>query len=229
MNDQGDVSVNDEQFRDRTTPDLLDDGATVLLAAAGDPTRDGIGLQLLRQFGAVEDTALVVTTTEGSEQAVETYRSLGPSTNGPSLRLVDTVSQQQSIAAIYDETPVIFTPSQGDLERLVMALSELTDPDPPTNGARHLLVRSLTPIIDASSLSRVESVLERITGLRSDDGLCILALDYTSHDEATLIGLSGLVDGILWVTQSASGDVEFEYRPARAQTSPRLPNGVGDD
>lgn len=229
MSDQGDVSVDDELVRSRAVPDQLGEGATILLASSGDPAREGIGFRLLREFGDSEDTALVVTTSEGSEQAVETYQGLGPSTNGPSLRLVDTVSEQQSIAAVYDETPVIFTPAQGDLERLVMALSELTDPDPPTDGARHLLVRSLTPILDASSPSQVQSVLERITGLRSDGGLCILAIDYTSHDEATLKGLSGLVDGILWVTQSASGDVSFEYRPARAQSSPLLPDAVRDD
>lgn len=229
MNNQADVSINDETFRNRTAPDQLENGATILLASSGDPAHEGIGLRLLCQFGAAEDTALVVTTTEGSEEAIETYEALGRSTEGPSLRFVDTVSQEQSIAAVYDETPVIFTPSQSDLERLVMALSELTETDPPSDSSRHLLVRSLTPIIDASSISRVQSVLERITGLRTDDGLCILALDYTSHDEETLKGLSGLVDGILWVSQSASGDVEFEYRPARVQSPPFPSDSVGDD
>lgn len=229
MNDQGDISVTDEQFPDRTAPDDLGDGATDLLACSEDPARDGIGLGVVHRFGAVEDTALLVTATEGSEQAVERYQSPGPSTGDPSLRLVDTVSQQQSIAAVYDDTPVIFTPSQGDLERLVMALSELTDPDPPTDGSRHLLVRSLTPIIDASSIGRVQSVLERMTGLRSADGLCLLALDSTSHDEETLALLSELVDGIRWVRQSTSGGVEFEYRPARVRSPFSLPESVGED
>jgi hypothetical protein len=229
MSDQGDVAVDEELVRSRAIPDLLGEGATILLASSGDPVREEIGLKLLRNFGDSEDVALVVETTEGSDQAVETYQGLESATDGPALRLVDTVSEQQSIAAVYDETPVIFTPAQGDLERLVMALSELTAPDPPTDGARHLLVRSLTPILEESSNSRVQSVLERITGLRSEDGLCILALDYTSHDEATLQGLSGLVDGILWVTQSASGEVDFEYRPARAHTPPLPPDVGGDD
>lgn len=229
MSNHVDASVSSKPLENGIVPDHLGDGSTILLACSGDPAKDVVGLRLLRRCGEGNDTGLVVTTSDGSEQTVETYQGLGASPEVPSLRLVDTVSEQQSIAAVYDETPVIFTPAQGDLERLVMALSDLTDPDPPTHGSRHLLVRTLSPILDASSTSQVHSVLERITGLRSDSGLCILGVDYTAHDEETLKRLTDLVDGILWVTQSTSGDVEFDYRPVRAKSSPLLPDGIGDD
>lgn len=84
------------------------------------------------------------------------------------------------------------------------------------NGRRHLLVRSLTPIVEASSTTQICSILDRITGLRTRDGFCLLGIDQTAHDEEVLTILSRRVDSILWVTRSESDrfEFEFEYQPA---------------
>lgn len=200
-------------------PDRLDEGSTVLVASIGDPSVDAISLQILRQYGTAADTAFVVTTTESAAQTIETYTSLARATDCPSLKIVDTVSEQQTVSALYGETPVVFTPSPGDLEQLVVMLSELAGHTASATGARHLVIRSLTPILESAATTQVCTTLDRITGLRSETGLCLLGLDYTAHDTETMMRLTDHVDGVLWVTQSSSGQLEFKYQPTRRRYS----------
>lgn len=187
---------------------------TILVAGTVEPSRHDIGLRLLCQYGHGDDAALVVTTARSADETLDRYREVCPGPDRPSLRLVDTASEQQSVTDRYGDTPVVFTPSAGDLERLVIALSDLTGP---TNGTRHLLVRSLTPLLREAPATRVCRVLERITGLRTETGRCLLGLDYTAHDRETMAALSAQVDGVLWVTQSSSGELAFEFHRSRAQ------------
>lgn len=223
-----DVTEPDEiQFDD--FPDGFTSGATVLVACANESAQYAIGLRALCQYGTADDTALVVTTTESADQTIDTYECVCPTSDRPALGIVDTVSEGQSLSAPYSETSVIFTPGARDIERLVVALSELSGPTPPASGNRHLLVRSLTPILDVAATDRVCTVLDRITGLRSGTGLCLLGLDYTAHDEATMAALSQQVDGVLWVTSAARDRLEFEYRPTRGRYSSSVPGGENDD
>lgn len=198
-------------------PDGLTTGSTVLVATAGDPSRSALGLRLLARFGTRDDTAVVVTTTESAERTVETFEEFRSAANHPSIGLVDTISEQQSVSARYDANPVVYTPSPSDLERLVMALSEVAGQFAPSAGDRHLLVRSLVPLLESTSTARVCSVLDRVTGFRSETGLAIVGLDYTETDEKTMTTVAERVDGILWATQGSSESVELTYRPARGR------------
>lgn len=214
MDGSTDASVNPEALCVDSFPGGLSAGSTVLVASAGDLSQYAVDLRALCQYGQADDTALVVTTTESADRTIETYGRLCSESNRPSLGLVDTTSERQSIAAPYDETPVIFTPSPGDLERLTLALSDLSNDLSPSNGNRHLLVRSLTPILETTSVARVSTVLEQITDLRSGTGLCLLGFDYTAHDEKTMEALAEQVDGVLWVAQPSPDRISFEYRQA---------------
>lgn len=200
-------------------PERVEDGATVLVATAGDPTQYGPCLDILYQRGQHDDLALVVTTTGSAAGTVERYGGLGRGRDGPALALVDTVSEGQSVSAVYDETPVMFTPAPGDVERLVIALSDLTEGGPSASGDRHLVIRSLTPILEAASTDRVLAVLGRILGLRTGAGLCLLGIDYTAHDEATRSAIADRTDGVLWVTQPSSDQLAVEYEPSEGRYS----------
>ena len=223
MDGSTDVSVDPEALHVASFPGGLSAGSTVLIASAGDLSQYAVDLHALCQYSRADDTALVVTTTESADRMVETFGRLCSESDRPSLGIVDTTSERQSVSALYDETPVIFTPSPGDLERLTLALSDLSNNDSPSNGNRHLLVRSLTPILETTSAARVCTILERITGLRSGAGLCLLGLDYTAHDEETMEAVTEQADGVLWVTQTSPDSVEIEYRQARGRfnNSPR--------
>lgn len=191
-------------------PDGLTAGTTVLIAGTVDPSRFAVGLRALGRYGNADDTALVVTTTEGTDETVATYEDVCDQSTAPSLGIVDATSERQSVTALYEEVPVVFVTGPGDLERIIVGLSDLTGTRPPSSGTRHLLVRSLTPILESTSVDDVCTVLERITGLRTDSGLTLLGIDYTAHDEETMTALSTQVDGILWVTDR-SGTLAFEF------------------
>lgn len=195
---------------------------TILVAGTVEPSRHDLGLRLLCQYGHADDAALVVTTAESADETLDRYREVCPGPDRPSLRLVDTASEEQSVTDRYGDTPVVFTPSAGDLERLVIALSDLTGP---ANGTRHLLVRSLTPLLREAPTARVCRVLERVTGLRTGTGRCLLGLDYTAHDRETMAALSASVDGVLWVMRSSSRDLAFEFHRSRAQHAPAPERG----
>lgn len=215
MNGSSHDTVDPEAIKIDPLPDSLSGGSTALVASTGDPAQHAICLRLLDWHGTAADTGVVVTTTESADQTIETYAALETETDQPSLGIVDTTSEQQSVSAPYGETPVVFTPSPGDLERLVLALSDVSETMSPSNGARHLVMRSLTPVLESAPTSRVCTVLERITGLRSEDGLCLIGLDYTAHDQETMTALADVVDGVLWITHSAPDQLEFNYQSTR--------------
>jgi KaiC/GvpD/RAD55 family RecA-like ATPase len=228
MDDSSDSLIDQEALQGDAFPSGLTPGLTVLIAGADDPSRYAVGLRVLCQYGHADDAAIVVTTTESVDQTIETYEMICPDSDRPSLSLVDTTAEQPSVAALYQEPPIVFIPSPDDLERLVLALSDLTGARSPSNGTRHLVIRSLTPILKNASTARVCTVLERISGLRTGTGLCLLGLEYTAHDEKTMAALAEQVDGILWVTQAAENHLGFEFRPTKDRHNHSVTGGNDD-
>ncbi|WP_135364277.1 DUF7504 family protein [Halosimplex halophilum] len=203
-------------------PDGLVPGSTVLVASVGDPTHSALPLRILAAFADGDDTVLVVTTTESAETTVGRSREVFEAGDRPSLGVVDTVSKQQSVASRYGDVPAVFTPSSSDLERLVVALSDLSGAEPPATGDRHLLVRSLTPILRGAATDQVCTVLRQISGIRTETGLTLLGVDETAHDGATIRALAEQVDGVVWVTTAADDTLELTYRPATGRVSDRF-------
>jgi hypothetical protein len=217
MGRNSDDAVRRETGPDVTFPESLTAGATVLLASAGDPSQYLVDLRALCRYGTADDVAFVITTTMSVEDIIDAYDQLCPPSDRPALRFVDTTSAGQSVSVLYGEPPVVLIPSLDDLERLVLGLSDLSGTHPPATGARHLVIQSLTPLLETTATAHVCSILERITGLRSERGLCLLGLDYTAHDEATMSALTEHVEGILWVTQTATDRLDLEYQPGRGR------------
>lgn len=199
-------------------PDRLETGSTVLVASAGDVTRHAVPLRVLAKLARPDDSAVVVSTTEKADQTADRLERFWPDGTRPTLGFVDTVSGTQYISALYEDPPVVYTPAPGDLERLVLALSDISGIHAPADVNRHLVVTSLTPFVDATSADRVATVLDRIVGLRSEDGCCILGIDYTAHDQEAMSTIANRVEGVLWVTQPTDDRIELDYRPTRRQT-----------
>lgn len=198
-----------------TLPSILADGSTILVVGAFDPSRHDIPLRLLSHYGTSDDFAPVVTTLASADETIETWNRISDTENRPSIGIIDTTSEEQSIAATYGDVPTYFTPSSGDLERIVMALSELSGETRPFSGSRHLVFRSLTPILQEASTERVCQVLERIAGLRTETGLGIYGIDITAHDRATLTALADTVDGVVWIGRTNDGQFESKFHPKR--------------
>lgn len=196
--------------------------STILITSPGSPARHGIGLRTLCQNGRSDDTALVVTTLTGSDEILHAYDGLCNEASRPSLRLVDTTADYPSGRRSYKERPVVFVPGAGDIERIVVALSDLTDARSKAGSTRHLVVDSLTPVLQTAPTGSVCRMIERVAGIRAGGGYCLFGLDYTAHSAETMAAVTDHVDGILWVTQSDE-TIALEYRPARGRhlTAPR--------
>lgn len=222
MNDTIDPSIDDSTPALPDFPDAMGNGATVLVAGTIDPSTVALGLRALCQYGSSDDSAHVVTTTESAEETGAVYEDLS-SSDCPSIGLVDTTSESQYVASLYGGTPTVFTPSSADLERIVIGLSELSETMTPTAESRHLIIRSLSPLLEYSSSERVCNILQRISGLRIGSGIAVYGLNYTEHDEETIADLAQHVDGILWVTDGSDSALDFEYQLARRHsvTPPR--------
>lgn len=229
MDGTAEPSIDDETLHVDLFPDGLASGSTVLIAGAVDPAMYAVALRGLCRYGHADGAALVVTTTESAEQTLTTYETVCADSDRPSLGLVDTTSKQQYVTALFRETPVVFIPAPGDLERLVLALSELTGDRPPSKGTRHLVIRSLTPLLENASTARVCTVLERITGLRAGAGLCLLGIDYTAHDRETMAAVIKRVDGVLWITEMTRNRLEFEFRPTSSRHNRSVMDTDSDD
>lgn len=219
MTDRSDPEGAESAHPLEAVPDGLAPGSTVLVASVGDPTESEQCFQVLSRLAAPEDTALVVTTTESAETTIENIESVFDTETRPSFSVVDTESRQQSISADYRGVPTVFTPSPGDLERMVVALRQLSGADPPATGDRHLVVRSLTPIIEHVPIDQLCTVLDQIAGIRTSRGLTLFGVDEIAHDDETIRALTGCVDGVLWVTVAAGGTLEVTYRPVGGRFS----------
>jgi hypothetical protein len=220
MTNQSNVPDQPVEISTEALPEMVLGGRTLLVACPGQPHEYAVGLQALGTTATTDETAIVVTTVQTATETLETFAELTGDAPKPTLKLVDTSSPDQSLTAVYDETPVIFTPSPGDLERLTVALSDLTNVRQSQSGEQHLVVRSLTPILERAPIDRVETVLERTIGLRTSDGLCLLGIDYTAHDEETIQTLAEHTDGILWISVSADGDIEVDHQPSSGRHHP---------
>lgn len=214
MTDSPDTQVDARTGAPPAFPDTMGNGSTVLVAGTVDPSTYALGLRALCQYGRGAESAFVVTTTASADRTCADYEALS-SGDAPSLGLVDTTSRKQYVTAFYGNSPTVFTPSSADLEQIVVALSELAGGRLPAAESRHLVVRSLTPVLDYSSSTRVGSVLQRITGLRTGNGIGFFGLRYTEHDEETVAVLAQHVDGILWVTRGPDHELDFDYQSAR--------------
>lgn len=192
--------------------DAISAPTTTLVAGTVDPTKYALSLRLLSHTGSAEDTAIIVTTTEGREEVVVHVRNTETEGELPSLAVVDTVSEDQYLTAPYAAVPTVYMPSAGDLERVVVGLSDLTGTVVPSTGTRHFVIRSLTPMIEGATTERVRRLLERIKGLRTGDGLGIFGIDFTAHDEETINELTGAVDRLLWVSEGSDGGLQFELQ-----------------
>jgi hypothetical protein len=97
------------------------------------------------------------------------------------------------------------------------------------DGNRHLVIRSLDPILNAAPTARVCRVLDRITGFRSERGLSLIGFQYTAHEEETMTAIAALVDGVLWVSQPSPDRLAFEYQSTRGRQSRSVLESSPDD
>lgn len=201
-------------------PSGLPDGKTILVAGPEEPTSSAFSLGLLATRGRAGDRALVITASDDRDGTVESYLKHCDRDGRPTIGIVDTVSKTASTESLYQQHPTVYVPSPGDRTRLMIALSTLHDRLRAGTETQHLVIRSLTPFLTANTVNEVTDTLDRIVGYRTADGMALIGVDYTTTDDATLGALGEIVDGILWIAPSETGDIDVEF--TRTVTDGRL-------
>lgn len=204
----------DREDRLSDVGDALSAPTTLLVAGTVDPTEYVLSLRLLSHVRERDDTAIVVTTTEGRDAVVANTVDTQTAGGDSAIAVVDTNSKEQYLTATYEDVPTVYMPSADDLERVAIGLSDLTGTVVPATGTRHFVIRSLTPMIDGATTKRVCRLLERTKGLRAGDGLGVFGIDFTAHDDRTITELTATVDRLLWISEDTDGQLQFELRSA---------------
>lgn len=204
---------------DLSIPDSIAAPATYLVTGTLDPAEHGLCLQILGRYAEPNDGALVVSTTESRTATIEQARSLCPKRPDNQFGVIDAVSRKQYISALYEAVPSVYTTTPRDLERIVLALSELTTVVR-TGGSRHLVVRSLTPSLSDTNTDDVCRFLERISGVRTGSGFTFVGLDLSAHDDAVVRELLQRVDGVLWADERTDRSITVTVRSTRAVPFP---------
>lgn len=215
MDPASNVDVDGVVERSIELPSTLANGATILVVGPFDPSEHALSLRIVGEYGTADDTALVVTTRASAEETIDTWEEVAPAGARPAIGIVDTTSEEPTVTSTFGDVPTIFTPSSGDVERIVMALSELSGVAPPRQGSRHLVFRSLTPILEEAATEQVCRVLERVGGLRTGHGLGLFGVDVSAHDRETLTALADTVDGVIWIDRTSDGGFESEFHAKR--------------
>lgn len=189
-------------------PSELSPNATILVTGSVDPARYGIGLRALCRYGSVGDSGLVVTTTDSADQTRRSFENVCEKSEELPLGIVDTTSQHQYVNQLYGVHPTVHIPTPGDLEKLVVALSDLGRNSSLPDGTHHLVVRSLTPILEGASTAHVFAVLDRLSQCRTKGGHCFLGVTSVEHDAKLIDELVERVDGVLSVTKAPENRVK---------------------
>lgn len=202
-------------------PDLpaLRAGRTLLVAESGDLERYNLDLRLAADRSDPSESAVFVTTETDAERMVGRYRSVADGDSSATLGVVDAVSEGQNVPATCRETPTVYVPAPHELARLSMALGDLTPPYSHEVRRKHLVFQSLTPLFEASDDATVARFVRRTVRESPEiDGFAIFRVDFTAHDESALDRLRDLADLVLWVEETADGELDYEFERPRSAT-----------
>lgn len=202
-------------------PDLpaLRAGRTLLVAESGDLERYNLDLRLAAARSGPSESAVFVTTETDADRMVARYREVTDGESSETLAVVDAVSESQHVPATCRETPTIYVPAPHELARLALALGDLAPPYSYEARRKHLVFQSLTPLFESLDGATVARFVRRtIRDSPTIDGFAIFRVDFTAHDEATLDRLRGLADLVLWVEETADGELDYEFERPRERS-----------
>lgn len=211
-----------QKFEERTRVPALEAGQTLLVAESGDLRQHNVDLRLLATRSDSSEGTAFLKTKSTSEELLETEESLETDDSSDILGVVDAVSTDQNIASSYREIPVSYVVGPHELTRLSVALKNITDSSARVDRRQHLVVESLTPLLETSDPEAVCRFVGRITQNSAlVDGFSILTVDFTAHDERTIRMVRDLVDFVLWVEELPDGSLRFDVEQADSSKAGR--------
>lgn len=195
-------------------PDTISDDSTICIAKPAPLTEYAVPLRITDRYTAANDCRIIVTSSVSAEETIQQQKSL-THTAASRIGVVDMTAGEH-LESLYQENPTISIPRPGELSQLAIAVWDLHEALSTSCSKTHVILRSLTPILDEEPLERVTNVLERlIRRQRSSSSLTVFSIEYTEHDEATIAAFKDLADGIVWVEQAGDRNLRLDYRRVR--------------
>lgn len=196
-------------------PTDIPDGSAILVAKPASLLEHSLPLQITNRYAKPGDRRVVLTTTVDAERTIEQHLALSRGSPDERVGVVD-VSGEDHPSAPFQKNPTVSLPDPSELTRIVMALWELGSTLSKRGSATHVVVRSLTPMLEAERLARVARVVEQLVERqRSVGGVAVFGIEYTSHDDRTMVELSEIVDGVVWVEETSDGQLRFDLQRSR--------------
>ncbi|WP_152423384.1 DUF7504 family protein [Haloterrigena salina] len=195
-------------------PETVPDGAALCIAKPAPLTEYALPLHITNQYADGEDCRIIITSSITAEETIRQEQQV-VATADRRLGIIDTTADEH-LEALYQENPIISIPRSGDLTQVTLALWDLEESFSKTYPKTHVILRSLTPILNDSSIEGVRNVLETvIEHQRSRSCLTVFSVEYTEHSEPTMAALEILVDGVVWVEQTANDEHQLDYHRTR--------------
>lgn len=192
-------------------PRSVPNGSVICVAGPSPLTDYALPLRITDRYTATDDCRIIVTTATGADETIAQQNAITPA-GGHRVGVIDTTADEH-VASLYQEHPTISLARTGELTQITLALWDLEEALSTACSTPHVIVRSLTPILEQAGLERVTNVLESvIEHQRAAGSLTVFGIEYTAHDERTMAALERLADGIVWVERTGQGDLELEYQ-----------------
>lgn len=195
-------------------PGKIPDSSAICIAKPAPLVEYAIPLHVTNRYTDRDDCRIIVTSSVSAEETIRQQQAITPSASSR-LGVVDATADEY-LASLYQKNPTISLPRPGELSQLALSVWELHEALSMSCSKTHVILRSLTPILEEEPLERVTNVLERLMEQqRSNSSLTVFSIEYTEHDEATMAVLEELVNGIFWIEQTGQQGLRLDYQRAR--------------
>ena len=208
--------VDERSIELQTLPESVPPGAAILLAKPAPFDEFELPLRVVAQYTDSDECLIAATTSLTADEIIRQYTD-NRSTGFGRFGVIDATAKHYQ-SAPYQEHPTISIQYPGELVQLTLAFWELHTAFSKSCLRTHFVIQSLTPLLLEDDLDRVVNVLQnRIERQRENSSLTVCSIQYTQHDDATMNALMQIFDGVLWVEESADGQLGFDYERARGR------------
>ncbi|MHC3439972.1 DUF7504 family protein [Natrialbaceae archaeon A-gly3] len=202
--------IDDDSLDLRDLPETVPSGSVICIAKPAPLTGHALSLRITDHYTDCDDCRIIVTPSVSAEETIQQQNALTPSADHR-LGIIDTTATEH-LEALYQENPTVYLPRTGELTQITLALWELEEALSTPCSTPHMIFRSLTPVLAEEGLDRVTNILEQIIEYqRTHSSLTVFSVEYTEHDEETMIALETLADRIIWVEQTAERNPRLEH------------------
>ncbi|MHB9286922.1 hypothetical protein ACKVMT_07750 [Halobacteriales archaeon Cl-PHB] len=192
-------------------PVSFDRNGTVIVAGTDSAIAADIALQL--GIGTASNPTCLVAT-QVPPAKLDPYVTERAPTRPP-LGYVDATDDRPSPAISAAVQAIENIPSAHDLLQLTTAISDVLETIAPPDQATNIVVPVFDSFLGVAPTDRVVRVLSHLAESTEADGRVVVGLNYANGSTDTLQSLTEHSDAVLWVEQTADGDVALDVEQVR--------------